>query len=211
MDLAKDLNMYDLYRTVYPDTQSPIKERAAFGKTTLKSGLTMEYKRGYTLKEKHPWLKVTGKEQILGDYQSDYLNRADVRLALHIPDTLGKTWYACLPEGTLTYPFFREGSIWIYNLLKEYSPKYKMVHWSGDTDGVVPTLGTRQWIDAQNWEVSMDWEQWTTDGQVSGYFIQYENIFTFATVHGVGHQAPGWKKKDMQEIITKYIHGEPIH
>ena len=32
-------------------------------------------------------------------------------------------------------------------------PTIRMMHYSGDTDGVVPTYGTKQWIEGLNWDV----------------------------------------------------------
>ncbi len=81
------------------------------------------------------------------------------------------------------------------------------MHFSGDTDGVVPTLGTRKWIESLNWPVTVPWQPWTTDGQLSGMVQQHDNFY-FATVHGVGHAAPKWKRKDVHKMIIKFVHGE---
>jgi len=48
-----------------------------------------------------------------------------------------------------TYNSLREGSVWIYPILMNYN--YRLMHYSGDTDGAVPTVGTRKWIAEQNW------------------------------------------------------------
>ncbi len=48
-----------------------------------------------------------------------------------------------------------------------------------------------------------------TNNQVSGYIIDYDN-FQFATVHGVGHMAPQWKREDVTNLVTAFTHGEPI-
>jgi len=82
------------------------------------------------------------------------------------------------------------------------------MHYSGDTDAVVATVGTRRWIDSLQWPITKDWTPWTTDDQNSGNFIVYANNFYFVTVHGVGHMAPQWKRKDMQKMILKFFHGE---
>ena len=81
------------------------------------------------------------------------------------------------------------------------------MHYSGDTDGAVPTVGTRRWIEQQEWEKTSEWRPWITDGQLSGYHVDYDN-FKFVTIHGVGHMAPQWKRKDVTMMVTKFIHGE---
>lgn len=117
-----------------------------------------------------------------------YLNRADVRAALNIP-TWVQGFSDCNNPMYSTYQAFREGSIWIYNIFLGYSDWYKIMHYSGDTDGAVATLGTRRWIAQQDWAITNEWRPWTTDGQLSGYLEDYGK-FTFATIHGVGHMAP---------------------
>ena len=91
--------------------------------------------------------------------------------------------------------------------MKQYG--YKMLFYSGDTDGAVPTYGTRRWISQLNWPVTKPWTPWFTDGQVSGYFISYDGL-DFATVHGVGHMAPQWKRKDVTKLFTNWIHNEAV-
>ena len=98
--------------------------------------------------------------------------------------------------------------MWIYPILKAYG--YKILFYSGDTDGAVPILGTKRWIQNQNWAITEPWRPWTTNGQVSGYIIGYDNFY-FASVHGAGHMAPQWKRQDMADFITAFIHGEPIN
>lgn len=84
---------------------------------------------------------------------------------------------------------------------------YKILFFSGDTDGAVPTYGSRQWIKQLNLKVKNAWRPWITDGQVSGFVVNYEGL-DFATVHGAGHMAPQWKRKDVTKMFTNWIHGE---
>jgi len=81
--------------------------------------------------------------------------------------------------------------------------------YSGDTDGAVPTYGTKQWIQELGWEVQDAWRPWYTHGQVSGYLEQYDGLL-FATVKGVGHMAPQWARKPMTDLINHFIHDEPM-
>ena len=38
-----------------------------------------------------------------------------------------------------------------------------MLHYSGDTDGVVPTLGTKNWIRKLAWPIVDKWRPWFAD------------------------------------------------
>ena len=64
-----------------------------------------------------------------------------------------------------------------------------IMFYSGDTDGAVPTYGSKEWIKQLDWPVKQEWTPWFTDGQVSGFIEQYDGL-DFVTVKGVGHMAP---------------------
>lgn len=141
-----NLNPYDLYRNTYDGALSLTGSRY---ETIKFKGEEVQMKRGFTMDEYTPWAKKkfsglrsqpSTSNPILGDYVVKYANRDDVRAALHIRDDVGlfeECW------NTIDYTFTEEGSIWIYPMLRH---KYRILIYSGDTDGVVPTYGTRQWI-----------------------------------------------------------------
>jgi carboxypeptidase C (cathepsin A) len=97
--------------------------------------------------------------------------------------------------------------MWIYPILKANG--YKLLFYSGDTDGAVPTYGTKRWIKELEWPIKKEWRQWKTDGQVSGYIQEYEGL-DFVTIKGVGHMAPQYARKAVTSMITAHIHGEPF-
>lgn len=84
-----------------------------------------------------------------------------------------------------------------------------MMHYSGDTDGILPTYGTKNWIESLGWDKIGKYTPWVTDDQVSGFVQKYEGL-DFVTVRGVGHMAPLWKRKPVADLITKWVHGEDI-
>eukprot|EP00343_Euplotes_focardii_P006726 CAMPEP_0205821030 /NCGR_PEP_ID=MMETSP0206-20130828/4631_1 /ASSEMBLY_ACC=CAM_ASM_000279 /TAXON_ID=36767 /ORGANISM="Euplotes focardii, Strain TN1" /LENGTH=452 /DNA_ID=CAMNT_0053116205 /DNA_START=42 /DNA_END=1400 /DNA_ORIENTATION=+ len=198
--LTSRINWYDIYRDVFDGGLS----KQSIGETVIK-GEKRQYKRGYKLTDYAPWLKTFYGDNapVLGDFVSDYLNRGDVRDALHIRDEI-HTYEACA-GGDFQYHLQKEGSHWIYPLLK--ANNYKILKFSGDTDGAVPTYGSEQWIRDLNWPVTQEWTPWIVDGQVAGYNKQYEGL-NFTTIHGVGHMAPQWKRKEVTQMITGFIHGE---
>jgi serine carboxypeptidase-like clade 1 len=88
--------------------------------------------------------------------------------------------------------------------------KYKILKFSGDTDGAVPTFGTQQWINDLNWTITEEWRPYMVNGQVGGYVEVREGGFTFATIHGAGHMAPQWKRSQTYHTIFNWIKGQPI-
>ena len=79
----------------------------------------------------------------LGYNVGDYMNRADVRKLLHIKDTLGP-WQVCSDFIYNNWKFQKEGSVFIYNMLK--AAGIRVLIYSGDTDMMVATVGTEEWI-----------------------------------------------------------------
>lgn len=206
-DLTGGLNWYDLYRKVYPDTLLSGNRQGS----SIVNGEEKIYKRGRTMYEganfaKH-MLDKDGKDNtpILGDYVSDYLNREDVRAALHIPTT-APAWEQCAAEEALTYYIGPEASQWIYTVMQN---RTRIMFYSGDTDGAVPTYGTKQWLSDLAWPITSSWRPWYTDNQVSGYTESYDGL-DFVTVKGVGHMAPQWARKPVTDMVTAWIHQEPF-
>jgi len=208
-DFTDGLNWYDLYRTdAMPLLQ---KDRAEFGEVII-DGEKKTYQRGYKMSQYTPWLKKHFESGLLKDKHlgadvfTDWLNRADVRTALHIPST-APAWSMCWNDTTQAgYHYAQEGSQWIYTVLKQNG--IRLMHYSGDTDGAITTYGTKSWIETLGWPTKVDWKQWRTDGQVSGYVQQYDGL-DFVTVKGVGHMAPQWAKKPVLQMITNWIHNIP--
>jgi carboxypeptidase C (cathepsin A) len=85
-----------------------------------------------------------------------------------------------------------------------------MVFYSGDTDGAVPTYGTKRWLAKLNWPLKTTGGQWRTwhsgpTKQVAGFQQNYDGL-DFFTFRGVGHMAPQWAPLAGQEFITNWIH-----
>ena len=140
-NLTGDLNWYDLYR-VEPSIIPTVQNRE--GKAMI-GGVEKTYKRGMTHQEYTPWathFKNKPQSRVMNDMLSDYVNNATTREALHIP-SYAPGWDMCWGED-FTYDLQNEASIWIYPILK--GAGIKLMFYSGDTDGAVPTWGSRRWI-----------------------------------------------------------------
>merc|ERR1712216_254528 len=123
------------------------------------------------MKEYFPWLKNDDRVFAEADLLTRYLNNATVREPLHIPSSVWD-WSGC--TGRINYTILPEASEWIYYVLKDNG--YKLLHYSGDTDGVLPTWGTKQWIETLKWPILSNFTMWKTDDQVSGMYRQYDGL-----------------------------------
>lgn len=73
----------------------------------------------------------------------------------------------------------------------------RIMIYSGDVDGIVPTTGTRIWVEGLGLPVKKAWTPWLSPGpenlkataQVGGYVTEFDGLM-FATVRGAGHMVP---------------------
>ena len=129
----------------------------------------------------------------------DYFDRADVREALHISPLIG-AWELC--TNNIKYTTLDAGSQWVYEQLHG---KYRMLHYSGDVDGAVPTIGTQGWISTLPFTTVDSWRAYMYGGQVAGYVEVYDGDFTFATVHGSGHMVPQDTRPEAHYMIYQWL------
>lgn len=146
---------------------------------------------------------------IYGELVIEYLNKPDVRKAFHIPDYV-QPWDLCQSGNTFNWNYqpLQIGSRWIYEGLKG---QYRMLHFSGDVDGAVPTTGTRNWISSLNRKIVEPWRQWSIpySSVPAGSITEYDGL-TFATVHGAGHMAPQFKPPQTYHLIFNWLKQTPI-
>lgn len=88
--------------------------------------------------------------------------------------------------------------------------KYRILKYSGDSDGVIPTYGTQQWIADLNLKQTAEWRSWAVGNNVGGYIQEYENNFTFVTIHGAGHMAPQWKRQQTYYALFQWLENKPL-
>ena len=67
--------------------------------------------------------------------------------------------------------------------------KYRILKYSRDTDGAVPTLGTVRWVENMDWPITKNWTYFNVDNHLGGYYEERDK-FTLMTIHGAGHMVP---------------------
>lgn len=120
--------------------------------------------------------------------QINWLNRGDVRKALHIPDIL-PPWDLCSDavgeQYSTLYPTMKE----VY--LKLLYLGVRALVYNGDTDMACNFLGDQWFVEGLGFQATTKYQYWKHELQIAGFYQQFGNI-TFITIKGAGHMVPQW-------------------
>ena len=146
------------------------------------------------------------------EYASTYLNRADVKAAIHVRANI--VWEEC--SRTTKYQMADKmlpmEKYYPQILNSKTHPTLRILVYSGDDDSVCGTVGTQRWIYDLGFKVASLWDTWFVDGQTAGYITKFRtdgmreaSRFAFMTVHGAGHEVPTYKPKEAFELFRMYL------
>lgn len=139
---------------------------------------------------------------------TDYLNRADVRQALHIPDGLQTKFATCF-DGiayTMIYPGRIGGLAPQMSKLIGSPRKLRLLVYNGDIDLMCNFFGDEWFVDDLNREVVKDYSPWFTNNQLSGFCKYYKGIAYF-TVKGSGHMVPTDRPAEALNMFHQFLDG----
>jgi len=149
-------------------------------------------------------------EPCADNYNSAYLNRADVKQAIHVKNDT--KWVEC--SNTINYSTAdgQVSMVPIYQYLINGGYNLNILVYSGDDDSVCATIGTQAWIWGLGYSLQRGstWVQQLLDGQPVGYLTRWAKStkLAFLTVHDAGHEVPTYKPKVALDLFTKYLNGE---
>ncbi|TNV78861.1 hypothetical protein FGO68_gene11668 [Halteria grandinella] len=196
--LYRKINIYDIYKRCYTNTlQSDPSSPDGRYFNTVEDFTPFITERMENMSD--GLLQKGGQSCTYDDKVVNYFRDEKVRKALNIPEGAPQ-WRICQK---LSYQQCDTGSIDIYDEIKE---RYRILIFSGNTDGAIPTIGTLNWIQSLNWDVSESWRPYFVNGQLAGYTESRLNSnFVFASIHGTGHMAPQWKKAEVYHVVFSFI------
>ena len=142
------------------------------------------------------------------DYLGAYLNRLDVKAALHAEagikweDCTDRVHYHNVDQDAYMEPIYR------FLVDDEKALGLRILIYSGDDDSVCGPRGTEMWLRTMGWTVSEHWHSWGVGGQVAGYMKGYTNGVVFATVHNAGHEVPAFTPDAAWHLYRSYLGNE---
>ncbi|KAK2920245.1 cathepsin A-like [Channa argus] len=137
--------------------------------------------------------------------QINWLNRGDVRKALHIPDIL-PPWDICSDDVGENYTTLYQTVKDVY--LKLLSLNLRALVYNGDTDMACNFLGDQWFVEDLGLKATSNYQSWRHEDQIAGFYQQFGNI-TFLTVKGAGHMVPQWAPGPAFHMFQSFITNEP--
>lgn len=210
--VADEVNVYHIYKICYHQTKSLETRRRNSSKR--KTRFTKSYL--HMLDESY---KIQSIREANDDPDPDafppcadaksfytYLNREDVKKALNVDTSI--TFNLCTGKFDETYMAQDKASIYLYPKL--ISSGLKIWHYSGDADGSVPFVGTREWMYKLNLPVRKPFRDWTAkENDMSGFIEDYEGI-SLVTFKGSGHMVPLWNRIEAFRMACAFLKDKNI-
>lgn len=150
----------------------------------------------------------------IDDAVEAYMNTPAVRDALHVrPDA--PYWTDCTRAIDYSYEDLLASVIPVHQALIA-TKAIRILIFSGDVDGIVPTSGSRAWVESLGLAETSSWHPWYSTGgdhfgtQVGGYAVEYEGGFSFATVRGAGHMVPAHQGQRGLDLFKAFLNKQPL-
>ncbi|XP_064477224.1 lysosomal protective protein-like [Ornithodoros turicata] len=134
---------------------------------------------------------------------TEYLNRKDVKAALHVEESPLK-WVLCSSAVHSNYAVQYSTMSEVVKKLAD-TGRVRALIYNGDFDSVCDYLGDQWFVDSLGYEATSGYNQWLVDGQVAGYHRTHKGNLTFLTVKGAGHMVPEDKPKEALQMITRFL------
>lgn len=162
----------------------------------------------------------------LDNYANTYLNRVEVKRALHVLESI--TWGEC--SNSVSYNSTDSTVVStapIFKFLIDGGYGLNILVYSGDDDAVCATIGTQAWIWNLGYSVSgKSWNTYLYNQQTAGFLTKWSKTkLGFLTIHGAGHEGmlyisvilfcsyvdflvPTYKPDVALDMFTRYLNGE---
>lgn len=136
-----------------------------------------------------------------------YMNRPEVRQALHIPDNL-PSWSICSDDvGQVYGKIYGDMTPFIKKIL---DARVRVLLYYGDTDMACNFMMGQQFSAKLGLKRVLNKQPWKFDRQIAGFKTLYNKGLTFLTIRGAGHMAPQWKAPQMDYVMQQFLVNHPI-
>uniref|UniRef100_A0A914V0K8 Carboxypeptidase n=1 Tax=Plectus sambesii TaxID=2011161 RepID=A0A914V0K8_9BILA len=200
LDSAEDLNPYNLYASCY----LPPKSKKSFIKNSFlrMAGIKPEE---LTMSNLATNIPICAQDNAT----ETYVNRADVRTALHIPSSRPH-WTDCNDYVNEHYTINYSNMVPQVNAI--LNAGVRVLIYNGDIDSVCNNVMNRQFIQllgrsvlGTNTDMNKPWKYANEEPNIAGFVTKYSGGLDFVTVRGAGHFVPADKGREALQLIYNFI------
>ncbi|CUG89099.1 serine carboxypeptidase II-3-like, putative [Bodo saltans] len=142
------------------------------------------------------------------NYVTSWLNREDVKLAIHAETNV--SWVTC--SNTLNYTVNNGSVVYLYERFFAET-NWSIMIYSGLSDSIVNFVQTQTIVNSMNRTLKVnEFQAWNlpyvydaSQTQLGGFYLEFENGFSWAGVRDAGHMVPQFNPPAGKELFTSYI------
>ncbi|KAA0193724.1 hypothetical protein HAZT_HAZT000532 [Hyalella azteca] len=131
-----------------------------------------------------------------------YMNKPEVRDALHIPASVDQVWVVCNSE--VGRNFIEHYEDMKAQFLQLSAAGVRGLVYNGDCDMVCNFIGDQWFVDGLGYQVLEDHREWYSGPQVGGFVKRFE-LLDYLTVRGAGHMVPEDKPTVALDMIRAFV------
>ena len=141
----------------------------------------------------------------------NYLNRMDVRNAIHVNRSIVNDieWNIC--SHNLDYQVLEmyDNEHWLYKEIWSMNDELYTMVYNGDVDAGINFLVSQWFVDNFSLPIVKDYGEWFLNEQVGGWRVYYDKI-AFVTVRGAGHMVPQYRPKESLKMFEYFIQNKTL-
>lgn len=136
-----------------------------------------------------------------------YLNRPEVRKALHVAESLSsRQWASCENNILGEYEEYYDSLAQTYEQIIGKHNFTNIVFYNGDADIVCDFISTQRFLlHKMKFTLKQPSDSWKFDNEMAGLYSEFTNGVRYYTVHGAGHMVPIQKPGETISIIKSLL------
>jgi len=206
-DTIADINIYQIYADVCLDNMgqgqaAPLAEASLAAQLAARTPSPL---KADLLKKQAGLRDQIDRNPCREAHMTSYLNRKDVQDAIHVKSKSGSPvrWTQCSSIVNYSRKDLMTPMQSVYQQLLQTN--LRMLVFSGDIDGIVPTTGTRLWLAQFGLPITESWRPWMdSEKQVGGFCEHYKGL-TFASVRDAGHMVPWDQPLRSYDLFSRFL------
>ncbi|XP_065828120.1 lysosomal protective protein-like isoform X2 [Oscarella lobularis] len=134
-----------------------------------------------------------------------YLNRIDVKRAIHVNEDFVSQWTPCSETVSGLYQYSNKSYL---SNITQLAQETRIAFVTGTEDMVFNYLGTQNSIESLNLRISSAWKYWLHNDAIAGFSTVYNESLSLFTVNGAGHYVARSQAGPLKSLVEAFVGGK---